>query len=66
MRANETELAMVQRHVRDGRRHVARQRAIVAKFRAAKLPLELAERTLANLEAVQQEHEAHLSRLEAK
>lgn len=56
---------MVQRHVRDGKLFVARQQAIVAKFCTTQSPTELAERTLANLEAVQREHEAHLSRLTA-
>jgi hypothetical protein len=59
----ETELEMVQRHVRHGRALVARQHEILAKLRAANHPTELAEDVLVSLQTVQTEHEAHLARL---
>ena len=71
MRFTETEFEMVERHVHDGKLHVARQQSIVAAFREAperlaERTLELAERTLTSLEEMQSEHEAHLDRLKAE
>jgi hypothetical protein len=63
MRHGETELQMVQRHVREGAVHVARQREIVAQFHANGNPTELAEKLLAGFQGMQFEHEAHLERL---
>ncbi len=60
----EIDLEMVRRHVRQGAGHVARQREIVAKLRASGHPTETALQLLATLEATQQQHKAHLARLE--
>lgn len=43
-----------------------RQQEIVALFRNAGLPMQLAEMALSDFEAVQHEHEACLSRLEGR
>jgi len=71
MRPGETEIAMVERHVREGKLHVARQQAIVAEFCAkpdqlSDQSLALAEQMLENFEATQREHVAHLDRLYAE
>jgi hypothetical protein len=63
---NETELEMVRRHVREGAEHVAHQRALVARLTADGLPSEEAAALLANFEDLQEQHEAHLARVEAK
>ena len=60
----ETELEMVERHVREGERHVANQREILAFLRRHNHPTELAETLLANLEAMQSLHRKHLARLQ--
>ena len=64
MTQDETKLQMVQRHVREGASHVQRQREIVAHLRATGCPTETAEMLLSNFEEVQQQHEAHLARME--
>ena len=66
MDAEETELEMVQRHVREGERHLANQRAVIARLQTSYLPTEMAEALLGLLTDVQGEHEAHLRRLEGK
>ena len=66
MGAEETELEMVQRHVREGEGHLANQRALIARLRTSHLPTEVAEALLATFEDVQREHKAHLTRAEAK
>ncbi len=65
MGAEETELEMVQRHVREGKEIVARQRALVARLGAAGRPTGEAERLLNNLQDVQRLHEDHLARISA-
>lgn len=64
MGAEETELAMVRRHVREGGMHVARQRALVDRLKGDGLPVEEAEALLATFEELQRQHEAHLARAE--
>ena len=64
MCGQETDLEMVRRHVRQGEVHVARQHEMVAKLRANGWLTEAALRLLATLEATQQQHKAHLARLE--
>lgn len=63
---DETELEMVQRHVREGEGHLANQRALIARLKTSHLPTEVAEALLANFEDLQQQHEVHLVRVEAK
>lgn len=59
----ETELQMVQRHVREGRQHIGRQHAIIARLRSVGSPIELAEEVLTTLEVSQRQHEEHLGRV---
>jgi hypothetical protein len=59
----ESELAMVQRHVREGIVAVERQRAILAKLQEAGSTTEMALELLAQFEIIQVQHEAHLQRL---
>ncbi len=66
MSEKETDLEMVRRHVRQGSACVARQFQLVAKLRADGRPAEVAEQLLANFEDIQQQHEAHLARLEGR
>lgn len=61
--AFETELEMVQRHVRQGERHVLRQREIIVELALRNQPTELAETLLANFEDCLLAHQDHLSRL---
>ena len=63
MTLNETELEMVERHVREGNRHIENQRRIVAYLRQAGWPTELAEQLLSNLEDIQTMHLEHLARI---
>ncbi len=63
MTDGETELEMVQRHVRRGLVHVARQREIIAKLREGNHPTSLAEDILLTFQSIQFEHEAHLKRI---
>ena len=65
MPENETKLEMARRHVRQGACHLAQQREIVAKLRASGQSTEAALQLLATFEATQQQHEAHLTRLES-
>ncbi|MHB2208016.1 hypothetical protein [Methylobacterium sp. CM6257] len=57
---------MTRRHVRQGAHHVANQRALVARLRADDLPTEEAVALLATFEDLQDQHEAHLARIEGK
>jgi len=66
MGAEETELEMVRRHVREGGEHLANQRALIARLRAAHLPTEEAEGLLDTFEELQRQHRAHLARIEGK
>jgi hypothetical protein len=65
MDADESELEMVRRHVREGAGHVAAQRALVIRLREHGLPTAEAETLLATFEDSQAQHEAHLARAEA-
>lgn len=64
MCGQETELEMTRRHVQQGARHLAQQRELVAKLRANGQSTEAALQLLATFEATQQQHKAHLARLE--
>lgn len=66
MSAEETELEMVRRHVREGEEHLAGRRALVAHLKASNLPTGEAEALLNTFEDSQRQHEAHLARLEGK
>jgi hypothetical protein len=66
MSADESELAMVQRHVREGEGHLASQRALVARLQAAGLPTGDALALLETFEDMQRQHIAHLTRIEGK
>ena len=65
MRAEETELEMVQRHVREGEKHLVNQRALIDRLRASELPTGEAEALLDTFEDMQGQHIAHLMRLQA-
>lgn len=62
MRA-ETELEMVERHVRQGERHVARQREILAELGRDGHPTAFARDLLALYEWTLAQHRAHLNEL---
>lgn len=66
MSADESELEMVRRHVREGAGHVANQRALVIRLKGYGLPTAEAEALLATFEDSQAQHEAHLSKVEAE
>ena len=59
----ETELEMVQRHIREGYAHVARQREIIAELRASGHSVDLAEALLVTFLTAQASHEDHLARI---
>ena len=59
----ETELEMVARHVRDGERHVTRQREIIAEFAARGASTVQASDLLMQFEATLRQHRKHLARL---
>jgi hypothetical protein len=61
----ETELEMVTRHVREGERHVLRQREIVRDLLDRHHPTALAEQLLVEFEQTLVDHRAHLTRLTA-
>ena len=63
MTEHESELAMVQRHVREGKVAVERQRAVVADLQSSGSATELAVELLSQFEVIQAQHEAHLERL---
>lgn len=65
MREGETELGMVRRHIEIGDRHIAKQRALIARLRQRDLPTEAAEALLILFEDVQRHHWEHFARLEA-
>jgi hypothetical protein len=60
----ETELEMVARHVRDGERHVARQREIIAELTSRGASTEQATDLLMQFEDTLLQHRRHLARLE--
>ena len=63
MEAGETELEMVQRHVRQGERHVSRQIELIADLTRRNLPIDQAEKVLFNFEITLLAHNDHLDRL---
>ncbi len=66
MAKNETELEMVQRHVREGEIHIKRQHEIIARLKAGDHSTDEAEMLLAQFEDLQRQHKAHLARIEAR
>jgi hypothetical protein len=63
MGAIETELEMVQRHIRQGERHVLRQHEIIAELTLRNQPTWLAEGLLLDFQDIQRAHQDHLDRL---
>ena len=59
----ETELEMVERHVREGERHVARQREILAELGRDGHPTAIARDLLVLFEWTLAQHRAHLNEL---
>ena len=59
----ETELGMVQWHIREGEEHVARQREIVERLPPSGNVAEMARSLLAEFETTLELHRAHLARL---
>lgn len=66
MSAEETELEMTRRHVREGAAHIAGQHALIARLRDRGLPTAEAEAVLATFEDIQRQHEDHLARALSK
>lgn len=66
MQDDETELEMVQRHIQQGREHIARQYQIIEEFKTKGFPTEEAEEMLRTLLALQRQHEEHLAHVQAK
>ena len=60
---SETELEMVERHVREGELRVSRQREIVRELFDRNHPTSLAEQLLVEFEQTLADHKAHLARL---
>lgn len=63
MTAAETELEMVQRHIRQGERHVSRQLEIIAEMTRLKQSTTLAESLLFSFERSLRAHQDHLGGL---
>ena len=63
MREGETELEMVQRHVRQGERHVSRQLEIIADMQLRKQSTSSAENLLFNFDRSLRAHKVHLEQL---
>jgi len=63
MVATETELEMVQRHIRQGERHVSRQHEIIAELTLRNQPTWLAESLLLDFQDVLRAHQDHLGRI---
>jgi hypothetical protein len=61
---SETELEMVERHVRDGAAIVRRQAMRVGQLASAGRDTSMAETMLALFEGIQAEHIAHLARIQ--
>ena len=66
MRVGETELEMVQRHVREGEIIVSRQHDLIADLKLRKMPIDQAEKLLFNFETTLLAHHDHLYRLNLK
>jgi hypothetical protein len=62
-RPGETELEMVQRHVREGEEHVARQREIVGRLPPSNEIAGIARALLTEFEDTLAAHRDHLARL---
>lgn len=62
-RSSETEIEMVQRHIRQGEEHVARQGEIVAGLPPDSALAKTAHQLLAQFEETLESHRAHLARL---
>jgi len=62
-RSGETELQMVQRHVREGEEHVARQREIVASLPPESDLAVTAHQLLTLFEETLERHREHLTRV---
>ena len=63
MTTEETELEMVQRHVRQGERHVSRQIEIIADIKFRKQPTSSAENMLFSFDRSLRVHKSHLDQL---
>ncbi len=61
---SETEREMVERHVREGQEHVARQREIVERLPVSGEVAEMARSLLVEYEETLALHRAHLARLQ--
>lgn len=61
--AGETEIEMVQRHIRQAEKHVSRQLEIIAAMTLRKQPIGLAEKLLFNFERSLRGHRDHLDQL---
>ncbi|TGT46860.1 hypothetical protein EN812_05850 [Mesorhizobium sp. M4B.F.Ca.ET.169.01.1.1] len=66
MPGEESELEMVEGHVRLGRRHITRQYEIIEKFKSKGFPTDEAEEMLNTLLDLQRQHEAHLAHVRMK
>ena len=66
MAKGETELQMVQRHVRQGEAHVQRQREIVTNLWERGAPTDIAVTLLEAFQDTLRQHKAHLARLEGR
>ena len=66
MAKGETELQMVQRHVREGEAHVQRQSEIVTKMRERGASTDIPVTLLAAFQETLRQHKAHLGRIEAR
>lgn len=64
MMTEESEIEMVRRHVREGKGHLAKQRAIIVEMQERQSSTVEAERLLVTFEDMQQLHLEHLARLE--
>lgn len=62
----ETELEMVQRHVREGGGQVQRQSELLARLQERGAPTDMAVILLEQFEDTQRLHKAHLTRLESE
>ena len=63
MEPGESELAMVRRHVEEGRRHLRSQHAVLAHLLELGADTRVAEELLAEFERTLEEHLNHLNRL---
>ena len=63
MGKEESKLAMVQRHVREGAEHIAHQRELVVRLQADGHLTKEAEALLRDFEGIQRQHEEHLARI---